>query len=196
MQGDSDRRQIRKTALIHSFFFALGLSIIYVALGFMTGIVGQFFIEYKDLIRQIGGIVIIVMGLFLTGIIKWETLMKERKFHLRNKPAGYLGSLLVGMSFSAGWTPCVGPILATVLSIAATDPGNGAWLMLAYSLGFAVPFMVLAYTLGSVRWILKYSDKILKIGGVVMIFMGILLLTNWMLLISSYLTRIFGFQGI
>ncbi|WP_131927743.1 cytochrome c biogenesis CcdA family protein [Effusibacillus lacus] len=192
MQGERDRFRIRRTALLHSFFFVLGFSIIFIALGASAGLIGQLFNEYKDLIRQIGGIIIIVMGLFLAGIIKWEYLMKERKFHLRNKPAGYLGSVLVGITFSAGWTPCIGPILTAVISLAATDPVNSAWLMVAYSLGFAIPFLILAYSLGSVRWLLKYSGTIAKIGGYVMIIMGILLYTNAMTVITVYLIQIFG----
>lgn len=128
LQGERDKFQIRRTVLVHSIFFVIGFSIIFVALGFGAGTIGKIFNQYKDLIRQIGGIIIIVMGLFLTGIIKWESLLKERKWHLRNKPAGYLGSVLVGISFSAGWTPCIGPILASVLAMAATNPTNGIGL--------------------------------------------------------------------
>ncbi|MFC4767711.1 cytochrome c biogenesis CcdA family protein [Effusibacillus consociatus] len=197
MSGERDKFQIRRTALVHSLFFVLGFSIIFVALGFGAGFIGRFFIQYQDLIRQIGGIVIIVMGLFLAGILKWESLLKERKWHLRNKPAGYLGSMLVGISFSAGWTPCIGPILTAVLAVAATDPANGVWLMAAYSLGFAIPFLILAYSLGSVRWLLKYSGVIARIGGIVMVIMGILLYTNAMTAITAYLIRLFGgFTGI
>ncbi len=192
MQGERDRFAIRRMALVHSLFFVLGFSVIFVALGASAGLVGRLFVQYKDLIRQIGGIVIIVMGLFLAGVIKWESLMKERKWHLRNKPAGYFGSLLVGISFSAGWTPCIGPILASVLAIAATDPANGTRLMIAYSLGFAIPFLILAYSLGSVRWLLKYSGVIARIGGIVMVLMGILLYTNAMTAITIYLVRLFG----
>lgn len=192
MQGERDKLQIRRAALMHSVFFVLGFSVIFVALGASAGLIGRFFVQYKDVIRQIGGIVIIVMGLFLAGVIKWEYLMKERKWHLRNKPAGYLGSMLVGVSFSAGWTPCIGPILTAVLAIAATDPANGAWLMVAYSLGFAIPFLVLAYSLGSVRWLIRYAGTIARIGGIVMVIMGILLYTNAMTVITVYLIRLFG----
>lgn len=192
MQGKGDRAQIRKTALTHSLFFVLGFSIIFVALGFGASAIGTVFIKYQELIRQIGGILIIVMGLFLTGIIKWEFLMKEKKWHMTNKPAGYLGSMLVGISFSAGWTPCIGPILASVLAIAATSPSSGVLLMVSYSLGFAIPFLILAYSLGSVRWIMKYSTTISKIGGIIMIIMGILLLTNAMTVITIYLIKLFG----
>ncbi|BCJ88365.1 cytochrome c biogenesis CcdA family protein [Effusibacillus dendaii] len=192
LQGERDNFRIRRTALVHSIFFVIGFSIIFVALGFGAGAVGKIFNQYKDLIRQIGGIIIIVMGLFLTGAIKWESLLKERKWHLRNKPAGYIGSVLVGVSFSAGWTPCIGPILASVLAIAATDPANGVGLMSAYSLGFAIPFLILAYSLGSVRWLLKYSSVISRIGGIVMVIMGFLLLTNAMTVITIYMIKLFG----
>jgi cytochrome c-type biogenesis protein len=192
MQGKGDLAQIRKTALTHSLFFVLGFSIIFVALGFGASAIGKIFVQYQDLIRQIGGILIIVMGLFLAGVIKWEFLMKEKKWHLGNKPAGYFGSMLVGISFSAGWTPCIGPILASVLAIAATSPSSGVLLMVSYSLGFAVPFLILAYSLGSVRWIMKYSATISKIGGWIMVLMGILLLTNAMTVITIYLIKLFG----
>ncbi|MFC4769875.1 cytochrome c biogenesis CcdA family protein [Effusibacillus consociatus] len=192
LQGTRDKFQMRKTVLSHSLFFVLGFSIIFVALGFGAGAIGRIFTQYKDLIRQIGGILIIVMGCFLAGIIRWEALMKEKKWNLRNKPAGYLGSLLVGISFSAGWTPCIGPILASVLTIAATDPLNGVRLMGAYSLGFAIPFLILAYSIGSVRWILKYSTLISRIGGILLIIMGFLLLTNTMTVITVYLIKLYG----
>ncbi|BCJ86699.1 cytochrome c biogenesis CcdA family protein [Effusibacillus dendaii] len=196
MQGDRDQVGVRKTALVHSLFFVLGFSIIFVALGTGAGFIGQLFYNYKDLIRQIGAILIIVMGLFMVGFIKWEYLMKERKWHMRNKPAGYLGSVLVGIAFSAGWTPCIGPILSSVILLAATDPVNSAWMMVAYSLGFAIPFLILAFTLGSVRWLMKYAGALARVGGGIMVVMGVLLYTNKMTDITKYLIQLFGFNSL
>jgi cytochrome c-type biogenesis protein len=190
--AERDTRLIRKKALTHSLFFVLGFSIIFVTLGFTSGTIGTIFTNYQELIRQVGGILIIVMGLFMSGLIKIDFLMQTKKFQTRNKPVGYLGAVIVGISFAAGWTPCVGPILASVLAIAATNPVSGGSLMLFYSLGFALPFIFLAYTLGSVRWLLKYSELITKIGGVGMVLMGILLVTNGMTLITQWLQRLFG----
>ncbi|WP_347338326.1 cytochrome c biogenesis CcdA family protein [Tumebacillus amylolyticus] len=190
--AERDTRLVRRKALAHSLFFILGFSIIFVALGFTSGTIGTFFLNNQELIRRVGGIFIVVMGLFMAGVVKIDFLMQTKKFQTRNKPVGYLGAIVVGISFAAGWTPCVGPILASVLLIAATNPVSGGSLMLFYSLGFAVPFIILAYTLGSVRWLLKYSEIISKIGGIGMVLMGILLITNGMTLITQWLQRLFG----
>lgn len=130
------------------------------------------------------------MGLFLMGIFQPQLLMKERKLNMKWKPAGYLGSFVFGIGFSAGWSPCVGPILGSILLLAASNPGTWAGLTTAYSLGFAVPFFVLAFFLGSTRWILKYSNMLMKIGGAIMILMGVLLFTDKMTSITIYLQGI------
>lgn len=192
MHGAGDRSVVRRRSLMHSLFFCLGFSIIFVALGFASGTLGSLFLDYSTLIRRVGGILIIMMGLFLSGLLKIDFLYKQAKFQLKSKPVGYLGAVVVGISFAAGWTPCIGPILSSVLLIAATNPISGSALMLFYSIGFALPFLVLAYTLGSVRWLLRYSEIISRIGGVGLIIMGILLFTNAMTSITTWLIRIFG----
>jgi len=190
--NERDIRAVRRSALMHSLFFTLGFSLIFIALGFSAGWFGQLFLKYQHLIRQIGGILIIVMGLFLTGVIKIDFLLRTSRMQVKNKPAGYLGAMLVGISFAAGWTPCIGPILASVLLLAATNPISGGSLMLFYSLGFAIPFLILAYSLGSIKWLVKYSGTIAKVGGVGMVIMGILLLTNSMTVITTKLIDLFG----
>ncbi|KEO82112.1 cytochrome c biogenesis CcdA family protein [Tumebacillus flagellatus] len=187
-----DTRSVRRKAFLHSLFFVLGFSIIFVALGFASGSIGSIFINNQELIRRVGGILIVVMGLFMAGILKIDFLMQTKKFQTSNKPVGYLGAVVVGVSFAAGWTPCVGPILASVLTIAATNPVAGGSLMVFYSLGFALPFVFLAITLGSVRWLLKYSEIITKVGGAGMVIMGVLLITNGMTLITQWLLRLTG----
>ncbi|UOF92046.1 cytochrome c biogenesis protein CcdA [Fodinisporobacter ferrooxydans] len=182
----------RRRAVIHSLFFVLGFSIIFLALGMSASYLGRFFIEYRSLISQIGGVIIVAMGLFLLGLLKIDVLMKEKKWQIRSKPASYLGAVFVGISFAAGWTPCIGPILASVLILAASQPVSGMTLMGFYILGFAIPFLILAYTLGSTKWLRKYSGLISKIGGVIMVVMGILLYFNQMTLITSWLIRLFG----
>lgn len=196
MREQRDQAAIRKTALTYSLFFVLGFSIIFVALGFSAGTIGQLFLEYRYVIQKVGGIMIIIMGLFMAGFLRIDFLLRQAQWRVQAKPAGYLGAVLIGISFAAGWTPCVGPILASVLIIAATNPVSGASLMLFYSLGFAIPFLVMAYTLGSVRWLMKYSEMISRIGGVMMVLMGILLYTDAMTSITIWLIRLFGgFKG-
>jgi cytochrome c-type biogenesis protein len=130
------------------------------------------------------------MGLFLLGIFQPQWLMKERKLQWKLKPAGYLGSVLIGIGFAAGWSPCIGPILSAILALAATNPDSWLPLITVYSLGFAIPFLVLAFFIGTTKWILRYSNLIMKIGGGMMVIMAILLYTGQMTRITIWLQQI------
>jgi len=183
-------REVRMRTLSHTFFFVLGFSIVFYTLGYGAGALGDYFKEYQSLISKLSAILVIVMGLFLIGVFQPQFLMKERKFKINMKPAGYLGTFIIGIGFAAGWSPCIGPILQLIISMALNEPTMWFQYMTAYSLGFAVPFMVFAYFLGSTKWILKYSGRIMKIGGVLMILMGILLYTEQMTKITIWLNTI------
>ncbi|MDQ6421071.1 cytochrome c biogenesis protein CcdA [Paenibacillus sp. LHD-117] len=180
----------RMLMMSHTLFFVLGFSTVYYTLGYGTNVFSEFFSEYNALIRQLSAILIILMGLFLIGIFKPQMLMKERRMNLVPKRAGYFSSFVFGVGFSAGWTPCTGPVLTAILGLAASEPGTWFGLTTAYSLGFAIPFFVLAFFLGTARWILKYSQTVMKIGGGVMILMGILLFTDQMTKITIWLNLI------
>jgi cytochrome c-type biogenesis protein len=183
---------LQKRSLLHTIFFLIGFSSIFIALGFGTSFVGEIFQNYQDLIRQIGAILIIVFGLMIVGVFTPGFLMKERRFEFKNRPTGYIGSSLIGMAFAAGWTPCTGPILSAVIWLAATNPNSAMIYMIAYILGFAVPFLVLSFFIGKLGWIKKHNLKIMKIGGYLMIGMGILLFFDLMTEIIIFLTPIFG----
>jgi len=163
---------------------------VFYALSYGASLVGDLFVDYKDLIRQISAILILVMGLFLVGLFQPQFLMKERKFQFKFKPAGYIGSFVFGIGFSAGWSPCVGPILTAIIGLAATEPNAWLKLITAYTIGFAVPFFIFAFFIGSTRWILKYSNRLMKIGGVIMIIMAVLLFTDQMSRITIWLQSI------
>ncbi len=187
---------VRRRALAHAVFFVMGFSVIFVALGASANLIGVLFAKYRTIVSEIGGVVVIAMGLVLVGVIRWDWLMREAKWHSKKaKPAGYLGAFVVGVSFAAGWTPCVGPILASVIAIAATGEANGVVLMLVYAIGFALPFLILAYTLGSLRWLGRYSVAISRVGGAVLVLMGIMLLTGRLEALTAWLTRIYGGNG-
>ncbi|CAG9607311.1 cytochrome c biogenesis CcdA family protein [Pseudoneobacillus rhizosphaerae] len=188
----SENAMLQKRSLLHTLFFLIGFSIIFIAIGFGTSFVGQFFLQYQDLIRQMGAIFIVVFGLIVVGVFKPEFIMKERRFEIKNRPTGFIGSTVIGMAFAAGWTPCTGPILMTVIALAASNPGSGVLYMIAYSLGFAIPFFILSFFIGRMQWIRKHNVKIVKIGGYVMIVMGIVLFFDWMTKIISILSPIFG----
>lgn len=150
---------------------------------------GEVFAKHQDLIRQLSAILIIVMGLFLIGIFQPQWLLRERKLQMKWRPAGYIGSILIGIGFAAGWSPCVGPILTAIIALAVTEPGTWFELITAYTLGFAIPFFVLAFFIGSTKWILKYSSLLMKVGGTLMIVMGILLYTDQMTQITIWLNQ-------
>ncbi|MDQ0972403.1 cytochrome c-type biogenesis protein [Neobacillus niacini] len=188
----TENAMLQKRSLLHTIFFLIGFSAIFIAIGFGTSFVGSFFLEYKDLIRQLGGIFIVLFGLIIVGVFKPEFLMKDRKVEFKNRPSGYFGSVLIGMAFAAGWTPCTGPILSAVIALAATNPGSGVLYMTAYSLGFAIPFIILSFFVGKMKWIRRNSGKIMKFGGYLMIVMGIVLFFDWMTKIIQIFSAMFG----
>lgn len=192
LKESSRPREVQKLTLFHTLFFILGFSIIFYALGFTFSAVGRIFTDYREMIRMLGAILIIVMGLFVMEIFKPQFLMRQKKLEIPRMGFGYLGSMLVGIGFAAGWTPCIGPILVSILSLAAAQPERAFAYMTAYTLGFAIPFFIMAFFVGRARWILKYSNRVMKIGGALMIFFGILLYTNQMTVITSWASRLFG----
>lgn len=183
---------LRRRSLLHTIFFLIGFSIVFIGIGFGTTFLGSFFNNYQDLIRQLGAILIIIFGLVIVGIFQPKFLMKDKRFEFKTRPAGYFGSLLIGLAFAAGWTPCTGPILGAVLSLAVSEPGSAMYYMIAYILGFAIPFLILSFFIGKLSWIRKYSPIIMKVGGYLMIVMGIVLFFDWMTVITGVLVNLFG----
>lgn len=188
----SDSKRMNKSGMLHTLFFLIGFSIIFVFLGFGSSFLGAFFQENIVILRQVGAIFIVLFGLVITGIFAPKFLMKERKIHFKNRPAGYFGSVLIGLGFSAGWTPCMGPIIGAIIALAGTNPGSGMIYMLTYVLGFAIPFFILSFFVTKIGVIRKYSGQITKIGGYIMIAVGILLFFDGMTYIIIWLSPIFG----
>src|SRR5699024_7378088 len=131
----------------------------------------------------------------IVGVLNFDFLMKDRKINFKNRPTGFIGSFFVGMAFSMGWTPCTGPILMVVLSLAAQRPEKGMLLMISYVLGFAILFLVLSFFIGKMSWIKRHSMKLVKVGGYVMIVFGVALFFNWMTKLTSLLSEWAGFSG-
>ncbi|AJD89535.1 cytochrome C biogenesis protein [Jeotgalibacillus malaysiensis] len=187
-----NKHLVSKSAVIHTLLFLLGFSFIFLALGLSTSLIGSFFFLYQDLLRQLGAIILVFFGCVLAGMLKFDFLMKEKKVQFRKRPSGYLGSVLIGIAFAAGWTPCSGPILAAVMAMGITDPGKGLSYMLFYVLGFAIPFLILSLFIGKMSFLQRNSNLFMKAGGVLMIFMGILLYFDMLTKIISFLTGLFG----
>jgi cytochrome c-type biogenesis protein len=189
LKSGGNSRDVRVRTLTHALFFVLGFSIIFMAMGLGAGLLADLFQENRELIRKIAAILILLMGLMMLGIFQPMWLMRERKMQLNWKPAGYLGSTVIGMGFAAGWSPCVGPMLGAILALATTEPGTWFYLTLAYSLGFAIPFVLLASFIGTTKWIVGYSALLMKIGGALMILISILLYTDQMTRITIWFNQ-------
>ena len=183
----------RGTALVHALLFVTGFTIIFVGLGAGATRAGAFLNTQQVWIERVGGALVIVFGLYLLGVIRLGGLGRERRIHLQNKPVGYLGSVLVGLAFGAGWTPCIGPILGGILTFTAVraDLGQGMVLLLAYSLGLAVPFLVAALAVDRfLEWFKafrRYLPIVTRIAGGLLVFFGALLMTGYFALLAGWL---------
>lgn len=188
----SERGMMQKRAILHTLFFLLGFSIIFIMIGLGTSLANEFFVNYKTLLRQVGAILIVVFGLMIVGLLHIDFLMKDRKFQFKNRPSGYVGSVLIGLAFAAGWTPCTGPILMSIIALAGANPSSGFSYMFAYFLGFAIPFFALSFFISRMTWIRTHSQKIVKVGGYVMIVVGVVLFFDGLTYVTSLLSPIFG----
>ncbi|OGW57505.1 MAG: cytochrome C biogenesis protein [Nitrospirae bacterium RBG_16_43_8] len=184
LTGSTDRKRVRNLTIINSLIFIAGFSAVFIALGASSSAAGQILFQYQEWIRIIGGILIIIFGIFIAGFLKLDFLMRERKVPLSSKPAGYIGTFAIGMTFAAGWTPCIGPILGSILLYAGAKGSAvyGIKLLSVYSLGLAAPFFISSLAITS---FLSYSKKLRKhmraiqiISGILLIAFGIILLTN------------------
>ncbi|MCX5813276.1 MAG: cytochrome c biogenesis protein CcdA [Proteobacteria bacterium] len=195
--NELETKKYRKIVLIHSLAFAAGFSFVFVALGLSSSIIGGILSEYQSYITKIGGVLLVIMGLFYLNIINIPIMNREKVIHLKEKPLGIFGSFIVGITFSFGWTPCIGPALSSILIIAsaAKNIWKGAYLLSLYSLGLAIPFIMSALLfdrlLGFLKkfgYLVKYSMKIL---GVLLIIIGILLFTSYFSTLSLWVGQLF-----
>lgn len=192
LQAKDRSGNVRRATMMHTLFFIIGFSVIFFALGYSASFVGEFFRNYQETIRMLGGVLIAVMGLFLLGIFQPQFMMRGKQWNVGGKRWGYLGSSLVGIGFAAGWTPCLGPILLAVLAVTAADPTAGLGYITAYILGFAIPFFIMAFFIGRTRWILKYSQRLMKAGGALMVVFGVMLYFDQMTVMIAWLSGMFG----
>jgi cytochrome c-type biogenesis protein len=187
------RRKNMNITLFHSIAFVAGFSIIFVLLGATASFAGSILSQHLDTIRIVGGVMIILMGVFVMDVVNIPFLQREAKLRLKTRPAGYVGTLVVGMIFGAGWTPCIGPFLASVLTLAMASEtlGSGMALLAFYSLGLGVPFilsaMAISAFLSSFDKMRKHFKAIKIISGLILVAMGLLLVTDSMTMLTSFL---------
>jgi len=181
----------RTNIILNSVFFVLGFSIVFATLGvIINSILAESATELVNSFNQIGGIIIIGFGVFLILGTKLKSLNIEKKFFPKRSKASYPMSFIFGLAFAAGWTPCVGPILGTILTLAATTPSMAFNLLLTYSLGLGIPFILLGVFFSRATGLIRSMSKHLKyysvILGSLIILLGILVFTNQLALIASF----------
>src|SRR3989304_10078887 len=198
MTDEEGGKRLRGVILLNSLMFILGFSTVFVViLGLSAQIFGYIFIEYRDLVRQIAGIVIILIGIHVIGVINIGILQRDKRLHFfRDKPQGFLGSFLIGIGFAAGWTPCIGPILSAIFTVAATSPNpwSGVMLFIAYSMGLAIPFFLTSL---GINTFLRHFNRFKRhmrivsvITGIFLIITGALIFSNSLAIIAGYLNSV------
>lgn len=183
----------RRIAFTHALLFVLGFTLVFLLLGASATALGRSLNYHKVWLQRIGGVLIIVFGLICLGVFKFNFLLQEKRVHLQDKPLGYLGSVLVGMAFAAGWTPCIGPILGGILGLASASDtlSRGMWLLGAYSAGLAVPFLLAAWAVDRfLAWFQsfrRYLPWVMRLSGVLLVLVGILLVTGQFTRLAGWL---------
>ena len=184
-----------RTVLVHGVLFVLGFTLVFVIMGASATFLGSLFAYANRWVERVGGVLLIVFGLYLAGLLRLPGMAREWRMHLGDKPLGYVGTVLVGVTFGAGWTPCIGPVLGGILTLAATrdSVGDGMGLLLVYSAGLAIPFLAAALLLdrflGGMRKMGPWFPWVSRISGALLIILGLLLLTGSFTTLSSMLMR-------
>jgi cytochrome c-type biogenesis protein len=192
LSGAEGRAKLRWATVLHSLFFIIGFSVVFILMGASASYLGQLLARYQTWMMKAGGVLVIILGIHFTGIINLPFLQMEKRFEMRKKPLGYVGSFLVGIIFAAGWTPCIGPILSTILIYASTTKSftTGVLVLTSYSIGLGIPFFLssLAFQtfLSAFEKIKRYMKVITIVSGFFLIGIGILFLTDTFREINNY----------
>ena len=192
MVESTETKPTRLTTFLHALTFVFGFSIAFVALGATASTLGRFLSAYQFQLREIGGILLIIIGLHLMGMLKLPFLYWQKRFEFHPTRPSYPASFIIGLIFAIGWTPCIGLILGPILALAANAAtlSQGVFLLLAYSLGLGIPFLLLGLGLDqfskALKWLKPHLGKIEIAAGVVMILVGVMIYFNWLLYLDRY----------
>jgi len=198
LQAEHPTHIVRQKTFFHSLCFILGFTVVFVLLGASATLAGTFLQEHTTAIRKIGGVLIFLFGIHVTGLVPFGILLGEKRVTVHHKPAGYVGSFLVGLVFAAGWTPCIGPILASILMVAATEEKvvHGIILLLLYSLGLGIPFLFSSLALHQFLTLFNRFKRFIRmfeiLTGVFLMLVGVLIFSNWLSRLSGYASRFLG----
>jgi cytochrome c-type biogenesis protein len=183
----------RRTAIAHAICFVIGFSLVFLALGASATLVGRLLVMYRVWVSRIGGLLVLAFGLYLLGVLKVGIFSRERRVQFADKPLGYLGTVIVGVAFGAGWSPCIGPILGSILMYAASEAqvSRGLVLLAAYSLGLAIPFLLAAVAierfLVAFQAVRRHLVWVERVAGAVLVIVALLMITNYMSVITNVL---------
>ena len=187
-----DKGAVRQNVILTSLLFIAGFSTIFILLGASATYAGQFLLRNKILFNRIAGVIIILFGLHVAGLFQIRFLNYEKRFNFNRKPVGILGTYLVGLAFAAGWTPCIGPILAAILVVASNQESSaqGMILLTSYSLGLAIPFFLTALAINVFfnffNWVKRHYRAIEYISGALLVILGFLVMTNQLSRLAKY----------
>lgn len=194
LQAEHPTHLVRKRLIAHSLLFIGGFTLVFVLLGASATFLGSFLRENMAVMRKIGAILIMLFGLHVSGLLPINLLLGEKRVNIHHKPAGYFGSLLVGITFAAGWTPCIGPILASILMVAAAESTvyRGIILLLAYSLGLGIPFFLSALAIHRFLELFNRFKKYIRLfeitTGIFLIIVGLLIFFDKLTMLQRYIS--------
>ncbi len=190
-----DRARVKGIIIRNSLIFIAGFSFVFILLGASATLIGQILITYQALIRKVGGTIVVLLGFYIMGLLRMDLLSSEKKIHLEGRPAGYMGSFLVGITFAAGWTPCVGPILGGILLYAGTSGSvmSGISLLSAYSIGLGLPLFITSLGVNTFITYFKKINKYIRFvsltSGLFLILVGVMIFTDSFTLITAFLSK-------
>ena len=192
---DAETARTRRAVLVHGGLFVLGFTLVFMILGASATFLGSLLAYASRWVERVGGVMLILFGLYLLGVLRLPGAGREWRMHLANKPVGYLGTLLVGITFGAGWTPCIGPVLGGILTLAATRGSmvEGMGLLAVYSAGLAIPFLLstvlIERFLPGFKRIRQWLPWINRVSGAMLLVLGVLLFTGSFSTLSAMLSR-------
>ncbi|HEX8453696.1 MAG TPA: cytochrome c biogenesis protein CcdA [Longimicrobium sp.] len=192
---DAETGRTRRAVLVHGVLFVLGFTLVFMILGASATFLGSLLAYASRWVERVGGVLLILFGLYLLGVLRLPGAGREWRMHLADKPVGYLGTLLVGITFGAGWTPCIGPVLGGILTLAATRGSmmEGMGLLAVYSAGLAIPFLLstvlIERFLTTFKRIRQWLPWINRVSGAMLLVLGMLLFTGSFSTLSALLSR-------
>lgn len=194
LQAEHPTHLVRRRLIAHSLLFISGFTLVFVLLGASATFLGGFLRENMAVMRKVGAVLIMLFGLHVCGLLPINLLLGEKRVNIHHKPAGYFGSILVGITFAAGWTPCIGPILASILMVAAAESTvyRGITLLLVYSLGLGIPFFLSALAIHRFLTLFNRFKKYIRlfeiITGTFLFIVGILIFFDRLTMLQKYIS--------